>query len=82
MRLRYRPPYLSLQSPPGAMFSIALLNIQVQSQSRVKGARKKIAKHKYAMQAPQKPWDNPCLFGTNCNSFVYAAGELNVHAPA
>jgi len=41
MRLSYWPPYLSLQSPPGAMFSIALLNIQVQSQSRVKGAREK-----------------------------------------
>jgi len=52
MRSSYRSPFLSLRLPPGAMFSIGLLNIQKQRQSRVKGGLAKIAKQRSVISDP------------------------------
>jgi len=63
MRSSYRSPCLSLRLPPGAMFSIELLNIQKQRQSRVKGGlAKKIAKQRLAISDPLGIIETPAYF--------------------
>jgi hypothetical protein len=62
MRSSYRSPCLSLRLPPGAMFSIGLLNIQKQRQSRVKGGLAKIAKQRLAISDPLGIIETPACF--------------------
>jgi hypothetical protein len=83
----YRSPCLSLRLPPGAMFSIGLLNIQKQRQSRVKGGLAKIAKQRLVISDPLGIIEVPACFRRQLQTVRLHGdralpGEPHVHARA